>query len=85
MNTSWYESDDTLLSELGAALRSGSAVTAPDRAAMLMAGYDLVTADFVEAELLFDSLTTAGAHRCGQVSRATPVALQPRTMTFGAS
>lgn len=50
----WYEDDDTLAAELALALR-GDRSADPDRTAMLMAGYDIVSADVLEADLVHDS------------------------------
>lgn len=53
MNATWLD-DDGLADELAVALRDGTRPS-PDRVAMVMAGYDIVMADAIEAELVFDS------------------------------
>lgn len=50
----WYDDDDTLAEELAVALRADTR-PGPDGVAMLMAGYDIVMADTVEADLVHDS------------------------------
>jgi hypothetical protein len=54
MSATWFDDDDRLAEELAAALREDSRPD-PDRVAMVMAGYDIVMADTVEAELISDS------------------------------
>ena len=57
--SNWFDDDDRLAEELAVALRAD--LPAPDTAAdtrsMLMAGYDIVMADTVEATLVHDSAT----------------------------
>lgn len=53
--TDWFDDDDRLAEELAQALRSDA--PGPDGAAMVIAGYDIVMADTIEADLLHDSAT----------------------------
>jgi hypothetical protein len=55
MSTPWFERDEQLLEELGLALAEEG--PNPDRVDMLMAGYDIVMADTLEAALVHDSAT----------------------------
>lgn len=51
----WYDDDDRLAEELAAALRGdGPSAEAVD---MMMAGYDIVMTDTIEADLVHDSAT----------------------------
>ncbi len=53
MTTPWFEGDDQLLEELGQALAQDG--PNPEQVEMLMAGYDIVMADTLEAALIHDS------------------------------
>ncbi len=51
----WYDDDDRLAEELAVALRADG--PQPEATSMLMAGYDIVMTDTIEAELTHDSAT----------------------------
>lgn len=51
----WYEDDDRLAEELAVALRADG--PSPDATSMMMAGYDIVMTDTIEADLVHDSAT----------------------------
>ncbi|MEL6983020.1 MAG: hypothetical protein AAFO29_11405 [Actinomycetota bacterium] len=53
--TTWYDDDDRLAEELAVALRGDG--PAPESIDMMMAGYDIVMTDTVEADLVHDSDT----------------------------
>lgn len=55
MNSTWFDDDDRLAEELATALDSER--PDPEQATLIMAGYDIVMADTVEAILVHDSDT----------------------------
>lgn len=51
----WYDDDEQLAEELAVALQADA--PSPDGLAMVMAGYDIVMTDTIEADLVHDSAT----------------------------
>lgn len=51
----WYDDDDRLAEELAVALRGDG--PSPESIEMMMAGYDIVMTDTIEADLVHDSAT----------------------------
>ncbi len=73
MTSRWFDGDEQLLEEVGKALAEEA--PGPEQAELLMAGYDLVMSDTLEAALMHDSAISAGAVRSEGGSRMVSFAL----------
>lgn len=80
MTTPWFEGDEQLLEEVGQALSEGG--PNPEQVEMLMAGYDIVMADTLEAALLHDSASDELAAVRGETAEARMLAFAGEEIEF---